>query len=117
MVKGTVRAMDALEEFMKKKLSTDLSGFLVTGASKRGWTTWLTPAVDKRVKAIAPIVYDNLDLESQMKHQLEAWGDYSAKIKPYTKLGLPQDAVKGASWTRKLGAIVDPFAHIKKITV
>ena len=74
MVKGAVRAMDAIEEFLKKEHKAETAGFVVSGASKRGWTTWLTAAVDRRVKAIAPMVYDNLDLVAQMKHQKEAWG-------------------------------------------
>ncbi len=32
--------------------------FMVAGASKRGWTTWTTAAVDKRVIAAIPIVMD-----------------------------------------------------------
>lgn len=35
---------------------------MVAGASKRGWTTWTTAAVDKRVFAAIPIVMDLLNL-------------------------------------------------------
>lgn len=38
------------------------SRFIVSGASKRGWTTWLLGAVDGRVAAMAPVVLDALRL-------------------------------------------------------
>lgn len=37
--------------------------FLVSGASKRGWTAWLVGGVDDRVVAIAPIVMDMLNFQ------------------------------------------------------
>jgi PhoPQ-activated pathogenicity-related protein len=58
MTKGAVRAMDAITEFLALKLQLTITEFMVTGASKRGWTTWLTAAVDRRVVAMAPIVFD-----------------------------------------------------------
>ena len=39
----------------KDELKTELKTFVVSGASKRGWTSWMTGAVDPRVKAIAPL--------------------------------------------------------------
>jgi PhoPQ-activated pathogenicity-related protein len=39
-----------------------LESFLIAGASKRGWTTWLTPAVDERIVAIVPIVMPMLNM-------------------------------------------------------
>src|SRR5690554_5546199 len=42
MVKSAVRAMDAIQEFGEENLKHSIRRFLVSGASKRGWTTWLT---------------------------------------------------------------------------
>ena len=66
MVKSGIRAMDAMQEF----LATDEAGkqkierFVVAGGSKRGWTTWLIGAMDKRVVAIIPLVIDALEFRS-----------------------------------------------------
>lgn len=49
MVKSAVRAMDAVQALLPQ-----ISHFVVTGFSKRGAATWLTAAVDPRVKAVAP---------------------------------------------------------------
>ncbi|HRR85139.1 MAG TPA: PhoPQ-activated protein PqaA family protein, partial [Phycisphaerae bacterium] len=86
MTKAAVRAMDTAQDFAKKEWRIDISKFIVTGASKRGWTTWLTGASDKRVVAIAPMVIDVLNMAEQMKHQKETYGTYSEEIDDYTRL-------------------------------
>src|SRR5581483_12389999 len=76
MVKSLVRAMDALQEFAKQELKVEIRRFIVSGGSKRGWTTWLTGATDPRVTAIAPLVIDTLNMREQMPHQLKSFGAY-----------------------------------------
>ena len=70
MTKAAVRAMDTVTAFCGSpeggKIKVD--GFVVAGGSKRGWTTWTTAAVDKRVVAIIPCVIDLLNIEPSMLH-------------------------------------------------
>ena len=66
MTKAAVRAMDTATEFLAKE-GVRLEKFVVSGASKRGWTTWTTGVVDKRVVAIAPLVIDMLNLTPSFK--------------------------------------------------
>jgi PhoPQ-activated pathogenicity-related protein len=86
----------------------------VTGASKRGWTTWLTGAVDPRATAIAPMVIDMLNTNEQMKHQVATWGTYSEQIRDYTDRGLQRflDSAPGEA----LNAIVDPYSYRARLT-
>lgn len=113
MVKSAVRAMDAVQEFAKQEWSLNVEGFTVTGASKRGWTTWLTGAVDPRANAIAPMVIDTLNIDKQMQHQLATWGEYSVQIEDYTKRG-----IQGKNQTpegKALSQIVDPYTYLKDL--
>lgn len=85
MAKSVIKAMDAIQEFSKANGKPVPKDFLVTGASKRGWTAWLVGASkDKRVKAIAPMVIDCLNLLEQGKHQVESYGEFSEQIEDYT---------------------------------
>jgi PhoPQ-activated pathogenicity-related protein len=113
MVKSAVRGMDAVQQFAKREWEMQLDTFTVSGASKRGWTTWLTGAIDPRVTAIAPMVIDMLNMGPQMKHQVESFGDYSRMIDDYTELGL-QDQLQ-TDQGKRLQAIVDPYSYREQI--
>ncbi len=109
MTKASVRAMDAIQALSEQSWGTKVQGFVVTGGSKRGWTTWFCGVTDKRVRAIMPMVYDNLNLPAQMKHQLAQWGKFSEQIDDYTKHGLPD--LLTTEEGRELGAMVDPYTY------
>lgn len=115
MTKSAIRAMDAVEA-ATAKTANPIHRFVVTGASKRGWTTWFTGAAkDRRVIGIAPMVYDNLNVGAQMPHQLEQWGAYSEMIQDYTRRGLQQAMATPSG--KHLAAIIDPFSYRKNIHV
>lgn len=111
MANSAVKAMDAVQEILKEKSGPAVEKFVISGASKRGWTTWLTAATgDTRVAAIAPMVIDTLNFAKQMPYQVETWGHYSEQIEDYTRLGI-QDKMsteEGAT----LNSIVDPYSYL-----
>ena len=116
MVKTAVRSMDAIQEFSSKKLHHTINNFVISGASKRGWTTWLSNAIDdKRVKAIGPMVIDMLNMPKSLSYQLETYGEYSIQIEDYVKLGIPQgaDTPDGKAIT----TMVDPYSYRDKMTI
>ncbi len=109
MTKSAVKAMTAVQEVAKKQWGVDVKEFLVTGGSKRGWTTWLTAAVDKRVRAIAPMVYDILNFPKQLPHQVATWGTYSEMIADYSTKGLTE--MLSTTEGQTLTSIVDPYFY------
>ncbi|HGJ66819.1 TPA: phenylacetic acid degradation protein [bacterium] len=115
MTKTACKAMDVIEQFADEKLGIMVNGFVVAGGSKRGWTTWLTSAVDKRVMGICPMVYDNLNLPAQMKHQIDTWGKYSEQIDDYSSKGLPQ--ILESEEGKELSKLVDPYTYIENIDI
>jgi PhoPQ-activated pathogenicity-related protein len=116
MTKSAVKAMDTIQAFAKQTYNRSVNTFVVTGASKRGWTTWLTAAAEAeqaRVKGIAPMVIDTLNIPAQMAHQIETWGKYSEQIDDYTKLGLQQKMASKEGGA--LMKIVDPYSYRERI--
>ena len=115
MVKSAVRAMDCVEQLAVKEWGSSVKGFVVTGASKRGWTTWLTGATDKRVIGIAPIVIDTLNFPKQMEYQLETWGRYSEQIEDYERKGLIKHLKEDPEFP--LWRWVDPWFYRAQLTL
>jgi PhoPQ-activated pathogenicity-related protein len=115
MTKSAVRAMDAIQQATRGS-ANPIRQFVVIGASKRGWTTWLVGALnDRRVIGIAPMVIDNLNMERQMLHQMETWGTYSEMIQDYTRRGLQQQFVNERG--QHLARMIDPFHYRRNIRV
>ncbi len=115
MVKSVVKAMDALQAFGSEEWHEPIRSFIVSGASKRGWTTWLTAAVDPRVRAISPVVIDTLNMGAQMPRQLKAFGAYSARLAPYANRGLLP--IPETPQGRRLLSMVDPWAYRARLNL
>jgi PhoPQ-activated pathogenicity-related protein len=117
MTKSAVRAMDTVTAFCATepvgKIKVDR--FVVSGASKRGWTTWTTAAVDKRVSAIVPLVIDVLNVEPSFQHHWQAYGFWAPAVNDYV-------AMKIMDWTgtpeyKALLAIEDPYSYRDRLTM
>ena len=116
MAKSAVRAMDALEQWSAgDDTIPTLNQFVVSGASKRGWTTWLTGAVDTRVVAIIPIVIDVLNIRQSLQHQLDVYGEWSPALGDYHARGFDQMLTDPRF--DKLLAQVDPYLFRQRFTM
>lgn len=115
MTRSAVRAMDAVQEFLRAKGRAAPERFVVSGMSKRGWTTWLTAVADNRVAGIIPMVYDNLNLFAQMPHQREVWTEYSEQISDYTEYDL-QGRMRTPEGFR-LAQLIDPYTYRDRLTL
>ncbi|PIK49439.1 putative autocrine proliferation repressor protein A-like [Apostichopus japonicus] len=111
MTKAAVRAMDTITEFANR----DISKFFVAGASKRGWTTWTTAAMDKRVIGIAPLVLDCLNFGENLHHMYRSLGGWTFAFEPYWS----EDVCKylDSPSLVELQELVDPYAYIDRLTM
>src|ERR1051325_4071249 len=110
MTKAAVRAMDTVTAFCATPAAgnTKVDKFVVAGGSKRGWTTWTTAAVDKRVVAIVPMVIDALNTVKSFDHHYQAYGFYSPAVKDYQDMGLMN--VSGTPQYQALMKLEDPYS-------
>lgn len=117
MVKSAVRAMDTVTAVM----ASDAGGravvdrFVVAGGSKRGWTTWLTGAVDPRVVAIIPIVIDVVNVDPSMHHHFAAYGFWAPSVGNYVDHGIM--ARMDHPRLAELYRLVDPYFYRHRLTM
>jgi PhoPQ-activated pathogenicity-related protein len=117
MAKSAVRAMDTVQDHIAKATDGKLkvNNFVVSGGSKRGWTTWLTGAADKRVRAIAPIVIDVLNMGPQMQHHFAAYGFFSKAIGDYEQMKV-LNRIESPDGS-KIRNFVDPYEYRDRYTM
>jgi len=87
----------------------------VAGASKRGWTTWTTGAVDPRVIAIVPIVMDALNFQVNAHHFWRAYGGWSFVLDDYYQLNFTTKLDDPNMF--KMMSIVDPYSYRDRLTM
>lgn len=117
MTKSAVRAMDAVTAFAASPEGggNKVGRFVVSGASKRGWTTWTTAAVDQRVIAIAPAVIDLLNVEPSFVHHYRAYGEWSNAVQDYVDHGIMD--WMGTPEFRALMKIEEPYEYRDRLTL
>ncbi|KAL5018445.1 hypothetical protein ScPMuIL_004167, partial [Solemya velum] len=109
MTKGAVRALDTIAAVAKEKIGTNITKFVVAGASKRGWTTWTTAAVDKRVVGFIPIVMDLLHMVKNLHHHFRAYGGWTFAFKDYYDLNFTASLDNPA--IQAMADIIDPITY------
>ncbi len=115
MVKSALKAMDVIQEFASNHLRTEINRFVISGASKRGWTTWLTGASnDRRVEAIAPMVIDILNMPATLADQQKDY-NYSEEITDYVSLELPQAI--NSEFGNAIIQMIDPYAYRTRLSM
>lgn len=115
MVKSAVKAMDAVQAWASKEHGQKVESFVVSGISKRSWTTWLTGAVDPRVMGIVPVVFDMLNMRAQTDWAAKVYGQQSEQIHDYTDLGIV--GRMGSPEMERLQDIVDPYRYRTRYTM
>jgi PhoPQ-activated pathogenicity-related protein len=117
MTKASVRAMDVVTALCATEAAgkRTVDKFFVTGASKRGWTTWTTAAVDPRVVGIAPIVIDVLNVEKSLTAHYNNYGFFAPAVGNYTNENIP--SWMGTPQHRKLMQIEDPYEYRARFTL
>ena len=115
MTKAARLAMDTVDAvFKENRLSMGLShmrspidNFYITGASKRGWTSWSLASVDKRVKAVAPMVLDCLNMETLFPQWFQNLGGWSFALGPYYDEDLTKEF--DSPVFAQMAHIIDPY--------
>jgi PhoPQ-activated pathogenicity-related protein len=118
MVKSAVKAMDAATEFLASAEGgkVAIKSFVVAGGSKRGWTTWLTGAVDPRVKAIVPIVIDVVNVRPSMMNHFAAYGFWAPAVGNYAVQHKVMDRWDSPRM-EELNKIEDPYFYLDRLTL
>ena len=118
MTKAAVRAMDTVTAFCDSDAAgarSKINKFVVAGGSKRGWTTWTTAAVDKRVVGIVPIVIDLLNVVPSFQHHHAVYGFWAPAVGDYEQMGIMNwmDTPEFAA----LMKIEDPYGYRDRLTM
>lgn len=71
MAAALSRAMTLAE---RELTSLNITRFILTGASKRGWASWHTLVADPRVDAVVPFAIDILDMRNVLTHIYRTYG-------------------------------------------
>ncbi|HFV9733488.1 TPA: PhoPQ-activated pathogenicity-related family protein [Salmonella enterica subsp. enterica serovar Yarrabah] len=110
-----VTAISQAMRLAKKELTQwNINSFIITGISKRGWTTWLSAIADSDVEAIVPFAIDLLDIDASLEHIYQSYGgNWPITFYPYYQQGI-DEKIKSPTFTQ-LRQIIDPLRYLNTI--
>lgn len=116
MAIATQQAM-TLAQILLRKHHIYINHFVLIGASKRGWASWMVALLDFRVIGIIPIVNDVLNVEKQIPHIYKVYAQHwPLAFKDYFLQHIPEYAnPKNSLYPNyiKLLQIEDPFTYLQ----
>ena len=89
--------MRAVEDFLAEQNIAQIEGWIASGASKRGWISWLYGAVSQtcqscsNVVAIAPIEPIVPDLIKELHRQWQSYGAWTFAFSDYVEANITVD--------------------------
>lgn len=87
MTKAAMNCMRAVTDWTKQKGIANIEGFIVAGASKRGWTTWAVGMVNcpscPTILGIAPLVPIVPSLHKEMHRMFQAYNGWTFAFSDY----------------------------------
>lgn len=114
MTRAVVRSMDLAQEITLQN-NVNVKDFVVSGASKRGWTAWTTAAVDDRVVAVVPMVIDMLNMVPSFENHYRSYGEFSPAVESYVNYNI-QDWMETDEF-KTLMSYVEPYYFKEKFTM
>ncbi|WP_455285651.1 PhoPQ-activated pathogenicity-related family protein [Cupriavidus necator] len=101
----------ALTLAQRELASLGIHRFIVSGISKRAWSSWLATIADPRIDAVVPFAMDLLDTRAALKHIFQSYGgNWPLAFRPYYTEAIDRRIdTQPFSW---LMQIEDPLAYL-----
>lgn len=112
MTKAVVKAMDTFQYFSSSVVKKPVSRFVIAGESKRGWTTWTTAAVDKRVIGFVPIVMPMGNMTPLINAMYRVYGEWSFPLADYVNNDVL--GYLGTKPWKMMEDIIDPMTYYSR---
>lgn len=118
MVKAAVQCIRATQEFLEQKDIIKTNGWIISGASKRGWAALLLGVANQTmsrvtVLGLAPLVPIVPDLRSEIHRQWRSYNAYTWAFKDYMEAGLTH--LFDTPECEEILRIVDPIYSLDRL--
>eukprot|EP01059_Diplonema_ambulator_P000103 TRINITY_DN10088_c0_g1_i1.p1 TRINITY_DN10088_c0_g1~~TRINITY_DN10088_c0_g1_i1.p1 ORF type:complete len:509 (+),score=198.80 TRINITY_DN10088_c0_g1_i1:51-1577(+) len=117
MAKGVMKAMQAVQEYTLQKGMANIQGWVVAGASKRGWTTWAVGMATcpscPNIVGIVPLVPIVPALLKDLHHMWQCYGGWTFAFNDYYNANIT-DYFDTYAFAQLL-QVVDPVNYLDRL--